>query len=59
MIDRLAMIRYYADAVFVDGDLIKHTRFVRDATDFGKHAQFASFFGTYCTIRRIDGALLA
>jgi intraflagellar transport protein 80 len=60
LMDSKFVVWYYPDVVFVDRDLIVHTRYTRDASsDLGKSAQFSSFFGTYCSVRRSDGALVS
>ncbi|KAJ3314721.1 Intraflagellar transport protein 80 [Boothiomyces sp. JEL0838] len=50
---------YYPNAIFVDDDIAPLARQEKDGSAYGKNAQFVSFIGSNCTLRRADGALLA
>ncbi|TPX52368.1 hypothetical protein CcCBS67573_g09888 [Chytriomyces confervae] len=58
IVDWKFMVWYYPNVVFIDSDIESMTRFERDGAVFGKNAQFTSFNGTQCTLRRADGALI-
>ncbi|KAI9344345.1 WD40-repeat-containing domain protein [Obelidium mucronatum] len=58
IVDWKFMVWYYPNVVFIDADIEPMTRFEKDGSVFGKNAQFISFNGTQCTLRRADGALI-
>mmetsp|Transcript_38252 Transcript_38252/g.94004 ORF Transcript_38252/g.94004 Transcript_38252/m.94004 type:complete len:765 (-) Transcript_38252:162-2456(-) len=58
VMDGKLVVWYYPNVVFVDRDLVNQTKFVKDATDFGKDPQIVHFHGTHVTVRRSDGAQL-
>eukprot|EP00753_Platysulcus_tardus_P016304 PLAT5593.1.p1 GENE.PLAT5593.1~~PLAT5593.1.p1 ORF type:complete len:772 (-),score=389.49 PLAT5593.1:1637-3952(-) len=49
----------YPRILFVDKDLVPHTKEVREATEFGKMPSITSFFDSTVTVRRADGAVVA
>ncbi|KAJ2996367.1 Intraflagellar transport protein 80 [Globomyces sp. JEL0801] len=59
IMDGKLVIWYYPNAVFVDDDVAPLVRNERDGSIYGKNAQFVSFIGTNCTLRRADGALMS
>jgi intraflagellar transport protein 80 len=50
---------YYPHTLFVDEDIAPLARLDKDATLYGKNAQFQAFFGTTCTLRKANGGLMA
>ncbi|KAJ3187615.1 Intraflagellar transport protein 80, partial [Entophlyctis luteolus] len=58
VVDWKFMVWYYPNVVFIDADIEQLTRFEKDGSIFGKNAQFVSFNGMQCTLRRADGALV-
>ncbi|ORY48676.1 WD40 repeat-like protein [Rhizoclosmatium globosum] len=58
VVDWKFVVWYYPNVVFIDADIEPMTRFEKDGSMFGKNAQFVSFNGTQCTLRRADGALI-
>lgn len=48
----------YPAVVSIDKDLIAGIREAKDGSEFGKMAQFSTFFGSRVTVRRADGALV-
>ncbi|TPX69276.1 hypothetical protein SpCBS45565_g02595 [Spizellomyces sp. 'palustris'] len=58
MMDYKFVVWYYPNVVFIDEDIAPLTKFEKDGSNFGKNAQIVNFFGTQCTLRRADGALV-
>lgn len=58
MIDQRLVVWYYPNVVYADKDLTAATKLTKDG-GFGKVPQLTYFNGARCTVRRIDGALIA
>mmetsp|Transcript_10377 Transcript_10377/g.19632 ORF Transcript_10377/g.19632 Transcript_10377/m.19632 type:complete len:756 (+) Transcript_10377:193-2460(+) len=58
MIDQKLVVWYYPGAMFVDKDLVGKTKFIKEASEFGKVPKIAYFQGARATIRRSDGTLI-
>ncbi|KAJ3393213.1 Intraflagellar transport protein 80 [Lobulomyces angularis] len=58
MVDGKFTVWYYPNAVFIDQDIAHLTKIERDGSTFGRDAQFVSFSGTQCTLRKSDGSLV-
>ncbi len=58
MVDGKFVVWYYPNAIFVDEDVTPLTKLERDGSMFGRDAQFVSFIGTQCTLRKADGSLV-
>ena len=44
--------------VFMDRELLSRTRYEREATEFGQNPRVLSFSGSFCAVRRADGATM-
>eukprot|EP00003_Mantamonas_plastica_P014158 TRINITY_DN2457_c0_g4_i3.p1 TRINITY_DN2457_c0_g4~~TRINITY_DN2457_c0_g4_i3.p1 ORF type:complete len:836 (+),score=299.28 TRINITY_DN2457_c0_g4_i3:177-2510(+) len=58
VMDQKFVVWYYPNVVYIDKELTSATRYSRDGTEFGKGSHFQTFFGTQCTVRRGDGAIV-
>lgn len=47
---------FYPNAVYVDKDLMEHSKSVKDASDIGKLAQISHFTGNMVQIIKLDGS---
>lgn len=47
---------FYPNAIYVDKDLMDHSRSLKDASDIGKLAQIAHFTGNMVQIIKLDGS---
>ncbi|XP_047130740.2 intraflagellar transport protein 80 homolog isoform X1 [Hydra vulgaris] len=55
--DHKLFVWYNPGVVYVDSDLMKMTILETEPAEFGRDIQLLNFVGTYCTMRRGDGAL--
>jgi hypothetical protein len=42
----------------MDRELLGKTRYERDAAEFGQNPKILSFSGSFCSVRRADGATM-
>ncbi|XP_055013353.1 intraflagellar transport protein 80 homolog [Boleophthalmus pectinirostris] len=56
--DNQFTVWYYPSVVFVDKDLLPHTLYVKDASEFARAPHILSYVGTKVTLRQGDGSLV-
>ncbi len=47
---------YYPNAIYVDKDLMEHSKLSKEANDIGKLAQITHFTGNMISIIKLDGS---
>lgn len=47
---------FYPNAIYVDRDLMEHSRHSQDATSLGKLAQITNFSGNFVNVTKLDGS---
>ncbi|XP_055022871.1 intraflagellar transport protein 80 homolog isoform X1 [Boleophthalmus pectinirostris] len=56
--DNQFTVWYYPSVVFVDKDLLPHTLYVKDGSEFARTPHILSYVGTKVTLRQGDGSLV-
>ncbi|XP_072320219.1 intraflagellar transport protein 80 homolog [Eucyclogobius newberryi] len=56
--DNQFTVWYYPSVVFVDKELLPHTLYIKDGSEFARAPQILSYVGTKVTLRQGDGSLV-